>query len=33
MEWYTSLMEEKGARFRIVEGIGEERFENAIKEL
>lgn len=30
MEWYTRLMEEKGAKFAIVDGIGNSRFEKAI---
>jgi nicotinamide riboside kinase len=33
MEWYTRLMEEKGAKYEIVDGIGNSRFEKAVKEL
>ena len=33
MDWYVRLMEEKGAKFVVIEGIGDSRFEKAVKEL
>ncbi len=33
MEWYIKLMEEKGAKYKIIEGLGDARFENALSHL